>query len=258
MSSLTVSLVQTPLVWEQPQANLELFSQLLLQLPKHTQLVVLPEMFTTGFSMQTNLAETEDGPALQWMHQQAQRLQIPVCGSIMFKENRRYYNRFVWMNPNGTNHMYNKRHLFSMGNEHLHYTPGTARMLIEYNGWNLFPIICYDLRFPIWLRRTHQFNYDAMLVVANWPDKRIQHWQTLLQARAIENQTYVLACNRIGTDASNTQHSGYSGSIDMQGNWMSKEVNTQTIITTTLQKEPLQQWRTTFPALDDADTFRVE
>jgi omega-amidase len=256
MSSLTVSLVQANLGWEQPENNLAMFDQLLTNLPPHTDLVVLPEMFTTGFSMNTSLA-AQYQDAIDWLQHKAKGLQIPICGSLMVKELGQFYNRFIWVNPDGTMHTYNKRHLFRMGQEHLHYTAGSQRMLIEYKDWKLFPFVCYDLRFPVWLRRTQAFNYDAMICVANWPTKRIQHWQTLLQARAIENQTYVLACNRVGIDGNQVPYSGYSGGIDVQGNWIQQEVDNQVIITITLEKEPLESWRSTFPAIEDGDAFAV-
>lgn len=257
MTSLKATLIQTPLVWEDKKANLSLFNQWLSRIDQPTDLIILPEMFATGFSMVTSLADTMQGETINWMQTNAQKLNTPLCGSLMMQEGETFVNRFVWVAPDGSVQSYDKRHLFRMGHEHDYYKPGDNRLLIEYKGWKLFPAVCYDLRFPVWLRRTPQFEYDAMLIVANWPERREHHWRTLLQARAIENQSYVIAVNRVGLDGKGVNHSGYSGIVSPKGEWLLEMTNKETIQTFEINKAELTDWRTSFPAHNDADAFSL-
>jgi predicted amidohydrolase len=258
MSTLTATLIQTPLHWEDKNSNLAMFDQWLNRIDKPTDLIMLPEMFATGFSMDTSFADLPEGDTINWLLAHAQRLKTPICGSLMMRDTGgQFVNRFVWMTPDGKSFHYDKRHLFRMGNEHHHFAPGKERLIIDYKGWKLFPVVCYDLRFPVWLRRTAEFNYDAMLIVANWPERREHHWRTLLQARAIENQSYVLAVNRVGLDGNGVNHSGYSGIVSPKGEWLLEMNKGEDIRTLDLSKTELTDWRTAFPAASDADLFSL-
>ncbi len=257
MKSLRATIIQTDLHWEDKAKNIALFDKLLATIESPTDFIVLPEMFTTAFSMNRSLAEPMSGETISWMKHKAAHLNTPVCGSLMIVDEGKYYNRFVWVNPNGTLQFYNKRHLFRMANEHEHFSAGNERIIIELNGWKLFPVVCYDLRFPVWLRRTSQFDYDAMIVVANWPERREHHWRVLLQARAIENQSYLVAVNRIGMDGTGLNYSGYSGILSPKGEWITELPNMASITQVELNKQVLTDWRTTFPAANDADSFAL-
>ncbi len=257
MNTLAATMIQTPLYWEDKAKNIALFDSLLATIQSPGDFIVLPEMFTTAFSMNRSLAEPMEGETVTWMKRQAATLQTPICGSLMIVDESNYYNRFVWVNPDGTLQFYNKRHLFRMAKEHDHFTAGNNRILVELNGWKLFPVVCYDLRFPVWLRRTAQFDYDAMIVVANWPERREQHWRILLQARAIENQSYVVAVNRVGEDGNGLNYSGYSGILSPKGEWIIALPNDASVTRVEMSREELIDWRTNFPAANDADTFTL-
>lgn len=257
MSDLTLTLIQTSLYWQDAAQNRKMFSKLFATITHPTDAVLLPEMFSTGFSMDTSLAETMDGETVLWMKQQAALMKVPVAGSVMIREDNRVMNRFVWMNPDGSFQHYDKRHLFRMGDEHTHFTAGAKQLTIEYKGWRLRPIVCYDLRFPVWIRRTPQHDYDVLLAVANWPQRREHHWRALLQARAIENQSYVVAVNRVGTDGKGVDHSGYSGLISPKGDWECELIQDVCVQNITLRKKELIGWRTDFPAWQDADEFSL-
>ncbi|MCU0334803.1 MAG: amidohydrolase [Chitinophagaceae bacterium] len=263
MSQLTVSLLQTPLHWEDKAANLQHFSQLLSQLPAGTQLAVLPEMFTTGFSMQPQqLAEPADGPTVQWMRQQAQQHRIIVAGSIIAEEAGHYFNRLLWVLPNGQVAGYNKRHLFGYAGEDAHYQSGTSRVIVSVNGFRVLLQVCYDLRFPVWARQQPQpdgaAEYDVLLYVANWPDRRIQAWRTLLQARAIENQCYVVAVNRTGHDGNGIYHSGHSMVVSPLGEILLELSGETAPGHFTLQRSLLEEVRQQLPFLKDRDTFFLQ
>jgi omega-amidase len=257
MKSLTVSLVQTKLYWEDKVRNLAMFDQWIADLKQPTDLIVLPEMFSTGFSMHTDFADTMQGTTVDWMRNHASILGVPVCGSLMMHDEGRFVNRFIWMNPDGTFTYYDKRHLFRMGDEHHHFEHGNKRDIIHYKGWKLFPVICYDLRFPVWLRRTKDLEYDAMIIVANWPERREHHWRTLLQARAIENQCYVIAVNRVGKDGNDILHTGASGIISPKGDWLLDLKDQEAMVSGELNMQELSDWRTSFPAGNDADAFSL-
>jgi omega-amidase len=256
---LTVSIIQTALHWENKAANLQMFDSKIAALPK-TELVLLPEMFSTGFSMQPEkFAEPMDGPTVQWMQQTAMEKRIILCGSLMISEAGKYYNRLLWVLPNGQIGSYDKRHLFSFGNEHLHYTAGNKRLIASVKGWKINLQICYDLRFPVWSRQQmgEGAEYDLLVYVANWPQRRSHAWKSLLMARAIENQAYCIGLNRVGNDGKDIYHSGDSMIIDPLGETLYHKADVEDSFTITLDKEQLQQTRQQFAFLNDADQFQI-
>ena len=260
-STLTVSFIQTQLHWEDKAANLAMFEQKINTIQPPTQIIILPEMFTTGFSMKpTTLAETMEGTSVQWMRKIATQKKVILTGSLIIKENEQFFNRLIWMLPNGELGYYNKRHLFSYAQEQLHYTAGNKRLIASVNGWKINLQICYDLRFPVWARQQQQKNepeYDVLIYVANWPQRRANAWKTLLAARAIENQAYVIGVNRVGNDGNNIYHSGDSMVLDALGTVLIHKESEETIGTITLQKEMVTNTRNQFPFLADADTFTI-
>jgi len=261
MAELLVSLVQTDLVWENKEANLRHLEAQLHSLRGKTQVVVLPELFSTGFSMQTTkLAEPMEGPTVQWMRTLARELQLIITGSLMIEEGGNYYNRLLWVLPNGTIGQYDKRHLFAYAGEDRYYQKGAKRLIASVNGFKVNLQICYDLRFPVWARQQSQEGqpeYDLLLYVANWPERRRLAWMQLLQARAIENQCYVIGVNRVGEDGNQIYHSGDSMVIDPLGEILFTQKDKACIHTVTLRKEHLQQTRNQFPFLRDADGFEL-
>ena len=260
MSSLTFTLIQTNLHWENPGANLEMLEQKIKSIPDKTEIVVLPEMFSTGFSMRAaELAETMDGNSIRWMQQIAASRKIILTGSLIIREGDHYYNRLIWMLPNGEAGWYDKRHLFSYGEEDRYYTPGRKRLVASVKGWKINLQICYDLRFPVWARQQQETDpeYDVLLYTANWPERRIHAWKTLLQARAIENQSYVIGLNRVGMDGHNIYHSGESMILDPLGKTLYLGPDGEAIVTLTLNREPLEATRKQYPFLKDADNFMI-
>lgn len=254
MKNLKVTLIQSKLYWEDIPKNLEMFAKKISTIER-TDLILLPEMFSTGFSMRAKeLAEKMDGSALKWMKEQANKKSCIVAGSLMIKEGGKFYNRFVWMRPNGLYEFYDKRHLFRYGNEHKHYTAGKKKIIIELKGWKICPLICYDLRFPVWSRQTS--NYDLLVYVANWPERRNHPWKTLLMARAIENQCYVVGVNRVGADGNGISHSGDSAVINARGEVLSGiRSGKEMVETLTLSYYDLARFRKQFPVAQDADKF---
>ena len=257
IQQLTVSLIQANLEWENATQNRVVFEEKITAIKEHTDIIILPEMFTTGFAMQPEyLAETMDGDTVTWMQKIAKNKQAAICGSIIITENSNYYNRFLFVQPNGTVEYYNKRHLFSLAGEHEQYNNDTTQVIITYKGWRIRPLICYDLRFPAWSRNTQ--NYDVLLYVANWPKPRINAWNTLLKARAIENMSYVVGVNRVGTDPNGNEYTGNSIVLDALGNELSPlSENIDVCITTTLSKKELQTTRKKFNFLNDKDVFTL-
>ncbi|MBO9620446.1 MAG: nitrilase family protein [Niabella sp.] len=278
--SLQISLIQTDLRWEDKAANLALLEQKIESIP-HTQVVVLPEMFSTGFSMQPALlAETMEGPSVEWMKEIAARKKIILTGSLIIRDHKTpllpgekgsgdegFYNRLIWMLPNGQYGTYDKRHLFAFAKEDGQYTPGNKRLITSVNGWKLNMQVCYDLRFPVWARQSLQSpgeqdgvrdtEYDVLINVANWPQRRSLAWKTLLQARAIENQCYVVGVNRVGTDGNGIYHGGDSMVIDPLGEILYHKADEEDIVTITLHKTKLDEVRTKFPFWKDADGFGI-
>jgi len=257
MEHLKITIIQSDLHWESIEKNLHMFTQKINAVSEKTDLIVLPEMFTTGFSMAPErLAENKNGKTIAWMKEQAAKKGCVITGSIIYEEDKKYYNRLVWMRPDGSYSVYDKRHLFSMANEDKHYTAGNKKIIEEINGWKICPLICYDLRFPVWSRNIKKNIYDVLIYVANWPERRSHPWKTLLLARAIENQCYVVGLNRVGNDGNEIYHSGDSAVINFRGEIISKtaaqEESTETIH---LNYNELDEFRKQFPVLDDADEF---
>jgi len=255
MPDLTVTLIQTELDWEDVAVNLHRFDHLIDSLQVATDLIVLPEMFTTGFSMNAaTLAEDMESRAVGWLRETARRTAAAVVGSIIVIDGGRFYNRLCWAGPNGDMATYDKKHLFRYAGEDKVYTAGSASLLVELNGWKIRPFVCYDLRFPAWTRNMNS-TYDLALFVANWPQRRAEHWKLLLQARAIENQTYVIGVNRIGTDGNGLYHSGDSSVIDPVGNILFRSAHAPCVFTLSLERGRLDDYRQSFPAWKDADQF---
>lgn len=260
MSSLTFSLIQTDLFWEQKEQNLAMLEEKINNIHVPTQIVILPEMFTTGFSMQPELlAETMDGPSVNWMRYLSARKKIILTGSLMIEEEGKYYNRLLWVLPNGQIGHYDKRHRFAFGGEDEHYNAGNKRLIAQVMGWKLNLQICYDLRFPVWARQQIESGpeYDVLINVANWPERRNHAWKTLLTARAIENQCYVIGVNRVGTDGKDVYHSGNSLVIDPLGEVLYHQEHKEDVHTITLHKEQLDDVRSRFPFWKDADHFDI-
>ena len=227
---------------------------------ERTELVVLPEMFSTGFSMQpAKLAENMDGETVNWMKNLAREKKIIITGSLIIADDGNYFNRLVWVLPDGTLGFYDKRHRFAFAGEDKAYTPGRKRLIASVKGWKINLQVCYDLRFPVWARQhsTEIPEYDILLYVANWPERRNHAWKTLLTARAIENQCYVIGVNRVGMDGNGIAHGGDSMVVDALGNTMYHRAGEEAIHTIVLQKEPLQQIREKFPFWKDADDFKI-
>jgi predicted amidohydrolase len=257
--SFRVSLVQQPLAWQDPEANRRHFARLLAPLAGTTDLVVLPEMFTTGFSMEPEqFAEAEDGPTREWLRAQARSLDAAVGGSVAVGDNGRYFNRFMLALPEGPTYWYDKRHLFRMGGEHRHYSAGTHALIIEWRGLRLCPLVCYDLRFPVWSRRRPELDYDLVIYSANWPAPRRTAWSALLRARAIENQAYCVGVNRVGTDGAGNLYAGDSVALDFLGQPLAELLEGTQVITVPLDVDALREWRDRFPAHLDADAFSLE
>jgi omega-amidase len=267
MSTLTITTIQSNLFWEDKAANLQTFEQKIKNITDKTEIVVLPEMFSTGFSMQPGLfAETMSGETVEWMKRVSNENGIVLTGSVMIEEEGNYYNRLIWMLPNGQYGYYDKRHLFAYGEEDKHYTPGNKRLIASVKGWKINLQVCYDLRFPVWARQSllstsrgvaGEVEYDVLIYVANWPEKRSHAWKTLLCARAIENQCYVVGVNRVGTDGKNIHYSGNSLVIDPMGQVLYHMADEEDINTITITKEKLEEVRTKFPFLNDADEFTL-
>ncbi|MBD0331136.1 MAG: amidohydrolase [Chitinophagaceae bacterium] len=279
MSSLTFTLIQPDLKWEDKAANLQQFQEKITSVAGVTNVVVLPEMFSTGFTMNAEqLAETMDGETVDWMRDIAVTKKLIITGSLIIKDTapspseraggEAYFNRLIWMLPNGECGTYDKRHLFAYGNEHNHYTAGTQRLIASVNGWKINLMVCYDLRFPVWCRQSpplhaetglvgEALEYDISIFVANWPERRNHAWKTLLAARAIENQCYVIGVNRVGYDGNNIYHSGDSMVVDPLGEVLYHKAHDEDVFTISLDKEHLQHVREKFPFWRDADRFTL-
>lgn len=255
MPGLKITLLQQPLVWMDGPANLRHFERQ-LELITGRDLIVLPEMFTTGFAMEAANSSLPQEEVIGWMRDKAQQTNALIAGSVAVQGERGAVNRFLLVEPNGAVHFYDKRHLFRMADEHHHYQAGGTRVVVEWRGWRILPLICYDLRFPVWSRNLN--DYDLALYVANWPAPRSLHWQALLVARAIENQAYVAGCNRVGTDGNGHHYRGDSRVINPQGEVIATaEAHQATRIDAELSLSALKEYRETFPAWQDADAFTL-
>ena len=253
---LQITLVQPDILWEDISGNLSQYDQLLAGLT--TDIVLLPGTFSTGFTMNaSSVAESMNGRTVQWMADKARLLNGVVAGSLIIEENNHYYNRFVWMQPDGNYFSYDKRHLFRMGGEQEVYTPGNQQLRIAYKGWQIMPLVCYDLRFPVWSRQIPQNPYDLLLYVANWPQARNYPWTQLLRARAIENLAYVAGVNRVGADGSGVYHSGDSALLNYKGEEIWTQSDAVVVSTQSISLTDLRHFRQQFPAHLDADGFSL-
>lgn len=259
--NLHISLIQTSLFWESRGENLNHLEGLIGALQGKTDIIVLPEMFTSGFSMNTSECDTMEGETMQWMAKMAHDLEAVLCGSIRMEEGGNYYNRFIWMRPDGTYEKYDKRHLFSFANENDHFKSGADKLIIDHKGWKIMPLVCYDLRFPVWSKNRlidGKPEYDVLIYVANWPKARNVAWKTLLLARAMENQAYVAGVNRVGVDGKDIEYIGDSALISPYGAYLAEaNIGQEDIIKAELEYSLLQDFRAKFPLLHDADEFEI-
>jgi len=255
-NDLKVTLLQTDIAWEAPAENLLRLDQRLGDVGD-TSLIVLPEMFSTGFTMNpAAVAERMDGRAVTWMREKAAAKGADITGSLVIEDGGRYFNRMVWAKADGGLHHYDKKHLFTFAGEDGHYTPGSKQVIVPVAGWKVATFVCYDLRFPAWSRNLDG-RYDAALYIASWPQRRTKHWQALLQARAIENQAYVIGVNRVGTDGNGVAYSGDSMLIDPLGEVLFHQSENECLYPASLSRARLDEVRTTFPFLKDADRFAL-
>jgi len=263
MQDLTVSFIQTTNHWHDIDANLAMFGQKISQIESHPDVIILPEMFSTGFSMEAEkLAEVPNGRTTAWMREQAKKMNALILGSIITRENNKYYNRMIWMQPDGEFDTYDKRHLFRMAEEDKYYSMGNKALIREWKGWKINPLICYDLRFPAWSRnkfdvKSGEASYDLLVYVANWPEARVVAWDALLKARAIENLCYTVGVNRIGRDGLGITYNGHSAVISPKGEYLLNAETENSIFTCKLNYEELKKFREKFPAYLDADDFTV-
>ena len=253
MDDLVLTLVQERLAWEDIDRNLETFDGIVNAIGDETRLVVLPEMFTTGFSLDSpEFAQTMEGSGVTWMQRKAREKGADMVGSLMIRENGHLFNRLIWASATGRLYWYDKRHLFRHAGEHRRFTPGTQHLVVDVDGWKVSTFICYDLRFPGWTRNFNN-SYDLALFVANWPAPRAYHWNTLLAARAIENQAYVVGVNRVGTDGNGLVYNGGSSAIDHRGEVLFQKSHDPVVQTVTLSHSSLEAYRNSFPFWMDND-----
>lgn len=255
---LNVAIIQSHLVWENPIQNRLDFSNKITAINEEVDLVVLPEMFTTGFTMNTTIvAETMQGNTVEWMQQMAKEKQAAIMGSIVISEDSHYFNRLLFVEPSGEIKSYDKRHTFTLAGEHLAYSAGSQQQIIEYKGWKIMPQICYDLRFPVWSRNT--MDYDLLIYIANWPKPRIAAWDILLKARAVENMCYCIGVNRVGLDANNLEYPGHSAVYDLFGNVVKQATaNSEETFLASLTKDHIKSYRQKLQFLSDRDSFNLE
>ena len=255
-ANLRVTMIQSDLVWQDPATNRRNLAAHFRGLAGHTDLIVLPEMFTTGFSMEAaSLAETMAGATVAWLREESAAVGCAITGSLIVEEDGRHYNRLVWATPDGGLAHYDKRHLFRMAQEDQHYAPGDRRLVVTLKGWRVCPLVCYDLRFPVWSR--NRGDYDALLYVANWPSRRRTAWSALLRARAIENVCYVVGVNRVGKDGNGASYAGDSVALDFLGQVLGGERGGDFVETVVLDRESLATFRRDFPVHLDADDFEL-
>jgi omega-amidase len=257
MSTLNVTIVQADLSWHDAATNRAMFTKVISNLDEKSDLVVLPEMFTTGFSMDApSLAETADGESVAWMQSMAEQVNAAICGSLIIRDGDDYYNRFLCVDSSGPIVSYDKRHLFRLADEQNHYSQGHDRVIFELNGFRICPMVCYDLRFPVWSRNRGDF--DVLIYVANWPNRRQLAWDTLLRARAIENLSYAVGVNRVGVDGNELPYSGGSAIVDYIGQEMAELGDTEGTVTATLELAAMERFRDRFSFHRDADDFELK
>ena len=256
--NLRVAVFQFDLFWEDPEANRAKVDRWLKKTNESVDVVFLPEMFSTGFTMNVeSVAESMTGATIQWLKEKSKEYQLAICGSMIIREDDGYFNRMLFVEPSGVISSYNKRHLFTMASEENHFQKGTERIIINYKGWRICPLICYDLRFPVWSR--NNYDYDLLVYSANWPQNRKEVWNTLLKARAIENQTYVVGANRVGVDGNSVSYSGNSQLIDAKGSIIAEtEDYYENIVTGDFSYQDLIKFRAAFPVLNDSDDFLLK
>ncbi len=256
-NSLTVAIVQTSLSWENPTENKRLLNDKIDTIKTSVDLIILPEMFTSGFTMNpTSVAETMEGETIAWLKTKAKEKQAAIIGSLVVSENDNFYNRLVCVEPSEKITHYDKRHTFTLAGEHKVYTAGTEKVILDYKGWKICPLVCYDLRFPVWARNVEA--YDLLLYVANWPKVRINAWDTLLKARAIENMTYCIGVNRVGLDGNNYEYSGHSAAYDVLGHRIdSIPENKEATEIVVLEKDHINKYREKLNFLNDKDDFTL-
>ena len=262
MNNLNIAYIQADLKWEDKKANLQHFNDLLKQVQVGTDLILLPETFTTAFPVDPKIfAEKEDGVTMRWLQQQARDKNAVICTTFPLEKDGHYYNSLVWMRPDGSYELYFKRHTFTMGGEDKLVERGQKQLIVELNGWRIRPMVCYDIRFPVWARNRYkdgQYEYDLAFYLANFPDSRMNVWHTLLQARAIENQAYWIGVNRVGEDANGLHYSGESQVINPRGLVISHaEPYQEVVLHCTLEAEPLLRFRTKFPLGPDWDKYEI-
>ncbi|MEE8398671.1 MAG: amidohydrolase [Desulfobacterales bacterium] len=258
MQDLKVTVIQTELFWEDIDANIDLFDKKINDITEDTDLIVLPEMFSTGFTMNAaEYAQTADGSAVAWIKAKASEKNADITGSVIIEDRGRYYNRLFWAKPDGALCTYDKEHLFRLAGEEKVYSASHKKITVDVKGWKIRPFICYDLRFPIWTRNIEPL-YDVAVFIANWPKKRSAHWRLLLQARAVENQCYVIGVNRVGEDGNGYPHSGDSAIIDAQGKIIFQHADAPCTFTASLSYEAMAKYRKYFPAWMDADKTVVK
>lgn len=261
MSSLSITTIQSNIFWKDKALNLNMFEKKILDFSEPTEIFILPEMFNTGFVTDPiGMDENMQGPTISWMRSLAKSKNAIITGSLIIKEDNKYFNRIIWMLPNGQYGQYDKRHLFSYGKEHINFTPGKNRFIASVKGWKIQLQICYDLRFPVWTRQNMQKRdpeFDVIINVANWPKQRANAWVTLLKARAIENMCYMIGVNRTGIDGEHIAYCGLSSVIDPLGNILYQKEDEDQLHNIQLKKENLQSIRDQFSFLNDADDFHI-
>ena len=257
-NELKIALIQANLVWENPIQNRINFSEKINTISEAVDLIILPEMFTSGFTMNANsVAETMDGETIDWLKEKAKQKQASIIGSLVISENDNYYNRLVCIEPSGHITQYDKRHTFTLVGEHKVYTAGTEKVIFNYKGWKICPLVCYDLRFPVWARNTE--DYDLLLYVANWPKVRINAWDALLKARAIENMSYCIGVNRVGLDGNNYEYPGHSATYDVLGHRIDSIPEDKEVIEIViLEKDHIKKYREKLNFLNDRDDFSLK
>jgi predicted amidohydrolase len=257
-NSLTVAIVQTNLIWENPLENRRLLNDKINTITTNIDLIILPEMFTSGFTMNASeVAETMSGDTINWLKEKAKEKQVAIIGSLVISENNNYYNRLVCIESTGEITHYNKRHTFTLAGENKVYTAGNDKVIFNYKGWKICPLVCYDLRFPVWARNVE--NYDLLLYVANWPKIRVSAWDALLKARAIENMTYCIGVNRVGLDGNNYEYTGHSAAYDVLGHRLDTiPPEKEAIEIVTLEKEHIKKYREKLNFLNDKDDFNLK
>lgn len=254
---MKVALVQSSIVWENPKSNRNFYEEKIHALTEQVDLIVLPEMFTTGFTMNPSVvAETMQGETVQVLRSLAKAKKCAITGSLIIKEGKNFFNRLVFVFPNGELQFYNKRHLFTLAGEDKVYTPGKEKLIVDYLGWKICPLVCYDLRFPVFARNTE--NYDLLLYVANWPKPRINAWDILIKARSVENMCYTIGVNRVGLDSNNLEYIGHSQVVDYLGNSILEPQESEAVFIVELNKDKMLETRKKLGFLNDLDSFEIK